>query len=102
MMERFYELKDAVSLLLSQPFVSEELSHFGTEKWSEMDQAAEVLRPLYQAANELSGEKHSAASKIIPLAKQLMGFFASIEREASQGTFKKNLAKLILKFLYKI
>ncbi len=98
MFERIHKLKDAVSLFLVQP---EAGAHgpFGGETWRFVEDAITVLRPCYEATVELSGEKFATGSKIIPMTKMLLTFYANLARECNVDTthpLKKELASDLL------
>ncbi len=95
MMERMLELKEAVSLLLAHSSMKN-ISQLTSDTWESVQDAVEVLRPLYEATLELSGEKFATASKIIPLTKMLMSAYATMMRQSSPGTVKHDLAKAVL------
>ena len=96
MIERFLQLKDAITLLLAQPGMDKDLPQFTASTWEVIDHAVKLLKPCYEATTELSGEKISTGSKIIPLSKVLMANYAAVEREAADGTTEKKLAHEIL------
>ncbi len=89
MLERFLEVKPAVSLLLSEPGM-DSFGPFTSEKWKIIEAAVALLHPCYQATVELSSEKFATASKVIPITKMLLLFYAKEER--TQDGFRKELA----------
>ncbi len=95
MLDRFLELKKPVTLLFTDPTVKDATT-FGAPQWEIIDQAVSPLRPCYEATEELSGEKFSTGSKVIPLTKMLMSYYAKADREANDGSLTKELSQLIL------
>ncbi len=101
MLERALKLKQAITLLLVQPVVGGRIEPFTGEDWRSMEEAVSVLWPCYQATIELSGEKFCTGSKVIPLTKMLLGFYAAEERRNPDDSLKKKLASSILQNLLK-
>ncbi len=98
MLARLQELKESVSLLLLHPTMKS-VGNFGPDQWDAVEEAVEVLRPCYEATLEFSAEKFASASKEIPLAKMMMMMYAAKEREAPEGSLKKELSGKILRNL---
>ncbi len=99
MFQRFLDLKDAVTLLLAQPGLDKDMLPLSSSTWDDIDQAVKLLKPCYEATVELSGEKVSTGSKVIPLSKVLMANYAAAERESEEGSTRKELAHHILRNL---
>ncbi len=98
MLERLVEVKDAVSLLLASTDLGEEVDSFQAQHWQAAEGLIEVLKPAYEATLELSGERFATASKIIPLTRVLMAFYATQER-TSEDPLKRKLSSNILRHL---
>ncbi len=96
MIERFLQLKDAITLLLAQPGMDKDLPQFTASMWELISHSVKLLKPCYEATTELSGEKTSTGSKAIPLSKVLMAHYATAVRESADGTTQKKLAHKIL------
>ncbi len=101
MLERFLKLKNAVTLFLSDAGMDKDIGHFGSCQWEVIEEAVQLLRPCYEATVELSAEKFATGSKVIPITKMLMGWYATADREADFGSLKKELASKILSSLNK-
>ena len=99
MLQRFAELKEAVSLLLIEPGMDKDVGTLSSTDWEVIKLAIKLLGPCYEATVELSGEKMSTGSKAIPMSKMLMTFYAGAEREAEEGSLTQKLAHYILFFL---
>ncbi len=67
MLETFLELKDAISLLITQTGLDREVGTFGTSFWEVLEQAVMLLQPFYDVTVELSAEKFPTAPQINPL-----------------------------------
>lgn len=59
-----------------------------------------VLRPLYEATVEMSFEKRTTGSKIIPLTKSLLGWYAAEYRRQSNDEIGCDLCHNISRVLY--
>ncbi len=92
MLERLKDEKDAVSLLLSQAGMDDGIDFLSSNLLGSIEDAVEMLHPCYQATEEFSGERFSTGSKVIPMTKMLLGFYAKADRNAPPGSFKKQLA----------
>ncbi len=99
MLERCYDLKDAITIFLTHPGMDKDVGTFSSSEWQVIEDAVSLLRPCYEATVELSGEKMSTGSKAIPLTRMLMSYYARAEREAEDGSTKKLLAHKILQNL---
>ena len=75
MLERALELREAITLFQG----SDEGAQFfiSGETWAVLKSATALLRPLFEATVEMSSERNTTGSKIIPLAKSLMSWYAS-------------------------
>lgn len=71
-LERFVELKDALELFFAKECKEHQLS---AEEWTLAEQLVKVLRPLYEATMEISGEKFTSISKVIPLVNRLIEIY---------------------------
>ena len=100
MLLRFLELKDAVILFLAQSGMDKESGQFGSNHWEVIDQAVQLLKPCYEATVEMSGEKFATGSKLIPLTKMLMGYYAGEERDSVDGSVRKQISGVILRNLH--
>ena len=85
MLERFLSLKDAVSLLMIQTGMDNTIGFLGTDQWSVIEAVVKILHPCYEATVELSGEKMATGSKVIPMTRVLMSFYAAAQRQASNA-----------------
>ncbi len=101
MFQRFAKLKDSITLLLAHTVMDEDVGPISSGVWEVIEDAIELLAPCFEATVELSGEKISTGSKAIPMTKMLMSYYAAAEREANEGSLKKNLAHHILQNLNK-
>ena len=90
MLERFLELKDALVLFFAQEKSDKSLTN---EEWQDVEDLVQLLRPLYDATVEISGEKFTTMSKVIPLSNLLLSYYGSEAKECMVGRFKKELSK---------
>ncbi len=72
MFERFLQLKAAITWFMAEESSLESLS---IKEWSDLSSTVNILRPLYDIVVELSAEKYSTISKVIPLASILRQFY---------------------------
>ncbi len=96
MLERFLELRDAISILLTKPGMDQDMSPLGAGEWGMIEETVQLLQPCFEATVELSAEKTPTGSKAIPMSRVLMAQYASSEREAPEGSFAKRLSRIIL------
>ena len=89
MLERFLELKEALVLFFVQEKCDDALS---PQDWNDVDGLVQVLRPLYDATVEISAEKFTTMSKVIPLTNLLFSFYGE-EESGVVGCFKKEIFK---------
>ncbi|XP_059096593.1 zinc finger BED domain-containing protein 4-like [Tigriopus californicus] len=101
MMERLLELRGPVSMLLTEPGMRERVGIVDSNTWQGLQEATEVLRPLYEATIELSGERCTTGSKIIPLTKMLFLKIDSLIRDGLTGSLKSDLALAIQRNLHR-
>ncbi len=66
MFQRLHKLKDAVSLLLTEPGMHHQVGSFGSDQWEALAVAVEALEPCFEATEQLSGEKFATGSQVIP------------------------------------
>lgn len=74
MLERYLELKDAVTL-----FQTKEAAKgfsFSPSEWQLAQSIMELLAPAYEATVEISGENFVSGSKVIPITKSLLKWYA--------------------------
>ena len=70
--ERFIELKAALELFWSKYCQDYKLT---AEEWTILEELRDAMGPLYAATLELSSEKHTSISKIIPLTNRLKNIY---------------------------
>ncbi len=94
MIKRFADLKE--SLVLFQ--LSEEGSTFKIteEDFTLAEQVVHLLEPMYSATVELSVEKYVSGSKVIPMTKILMRFYAKEAGQHPRVTFKQSFTEVML------
>ncbi len=97
MLERVLSLRDAVTLFLSHEKV--ELPSITAEEWAHMKVAIDLLKPLLEATTEVSGEKYVTASKIIPMTKTLLGWYAAEARRLTEEGFARDFCNALLQSL---
>ena len=88
MLERFIELKDPLTLFFVQERSKNALT---SEEWITVEELVSVLRPMYDATVEISSEKLTTMSKVIPLTNQLMCFYSEGETSGFVGQIKKEI-----------
>ncbi len=60
--QRLHKLKDAISLLLTEPGMHDNVGSFGSDQWEALTVAVEVLEPGFEATEQLSGKKFATGS----------------------------------------
>jgi len=99
MADRALLMKDALILFFAEYKMDKKskLEFLDEEDWENLVQMSVVLRPLYLVTKELSAEKHTTLSKVIPILTRLTDIYSKkIENENSIGKElrTKVLAKL--------
>jgi hypothetical protein len=79
MLDRFIEQKEAVALF--QTTASGTDFSFTREEWKMAADVKGLLEPAYEATVELSGQKYVSGSKVIPIAKSLITWYAQAFRK---------------------
>ncbi len=98
MLQRAVELREAITLF--QATDSGQDWSFSGEEWNTAKDAIKLLQPLYQATLEMSSEKFVTASKVIPIAKSLLGWYASEGRRTPEPSFQHDFCNALLNSLY--
>jgi len=80
MLKTFFMMKDAVVLFLTSPEGEDFM--FQAAEWKIIEQALEVLEPLYLVTVEISGDTYVTGSKIIPLTKILLAHYVQMVRQS--------------------
>ncbi len=96
MCQRALELQDALTLYQVTSGQEQALS---PQNWDYIKKAMRLLRPLYEATVEMSGEKFVTASKVIPMTKTLLGWYSGEEtklQETSEGSFEHCFSRELL------
>lgn len=84
MFERFLKVQDGVLLYQRTESAREHNISFSQDNLDITQEALEILEPIYDVTVEISGEHYVTGSKIIPLAKILLGGYSAMSRE-NQG-----------------
>jgi hypothetical protein len=92
MLERALILKDAVVLFQSQ---SQETGMLSGVDWNIIKSLVNVLKPLHDVTTELSTEKITSLSKVIPLVNMLIQFYSSLLK-TEQVPAEKQLTQNVL------
>ena len=74
-------MKDAVILFLAT--YKDNSEKITVKEWNLIAELRIVFRPLYAATIELSGEKFTTLSKVLPLTSRLLTFYAKINHNDS-------------------
>ncbi len=82
MIQRVLEEKDSVILLQANQAVQEH-ALLGND-WTVAKIATEVLLPLYEATKEMSGQQYITGSLVIPMTRNLLGWYAEDARRREQ------------------
>jgi hypothetical protein len=102
MLKRFGELKDAI--VLFQTMESGRDFSFSHADWQMASDVHKLLEPAFEATVELSGEYFVSGSKLLPMTKTLLAWYANASRryeaEDPEG-FKKRFSDAIFANLYK-
>ena len=69
---RFLKLKEALKMFFTRECTEYALTE---EEWTLIEELVEVLKPLFLATQELSGEKFTSISKVIPLTQSLLDIY---------------------------
>ncbi len=98
MFKRLLESQSAVSLLLTQSGMDETVGHFGSEQWSAVEAAYDVLAPCFEATAELPREKMATASKVIPITNMPLSIYSDMAKESGlKGELASNLLHHLVK-----
>jgi hypothetical protein len=95
MLERELLVKDAVVLFQSQSTQENEGGTLTGTDWNIIRGLVNVLKPLHDITSELSTEKITSASKVIPLINMLIQFYADLLQK-QQVPAEKQLTQNIL------
>ncbi|XP_059085101.1 zinc finger BED domain-containing protein 4-like [Tigriopus californicus] len=101
MLERFLECKNVLTLLFAGSFFegkSDGFKFFHSE-WDSIQDMVHCLSHIYEATQEMGGEKHTTIGKTIPMTTVLMKAYQE-EVEESKTSLTKELAQEILKNLH--
>ena len=98
MLQRAVELREAITLF--QASESGQEWSFSGEEWTTAKESIKLLQPLFQATVEMSTEKFVTASKVIPIVKSLLGWYAGEGRRLPQPSFSHDLCNSLLQSLY--
>ena len=96
MFQRALELKDAITLYQVHSGQEQGLS---PQNWDYIKKALRLLRPLYEATVEMSGEQYVTGSKVVPMSKTLLGWYSGEEtrlQETSEGSFEHCFSRELL------
>jgi hypothetical protein len=93
MLERFFSLKEAVVLFQLQALSGTDLAMLENSDWIAIKAFVTILKPLHDVTLELSTEKHTSVSKVIPLTNMLTHYYTEllngplmqVERELAQN-----------------
>ena len=88
MIERCLEMKDALILYFVEHKIDKS-DILSEEDWSLLEELKLVLRPLYQATNELSAEKFTTLSNVVPMVNSLLQAYAPKNDKSESETAKK-------------
>ena len=95
MLERLVDLKEAVKLfIIGLPEDSNPMMM--TQDWIDIEEIITVLKPLYDVTNEMSTEKRTSVSKIVPLSKLLTSFYTTASQKETGSLAAAKLASNIL------
>ncbi len=97
MFSRFLTLKDALVLFFSD---ETELA-ISLSDWQLLQNFSSILSPLYEATKEISEEKHTTVSKVIPMTKILTQFYSGSGSEELQDDSAKKFKKELLTSIQK-
>lgn len=96
MIQRVQDMKD-VMVLYFDKYKVDNTNKLTDADWSLIESLLPVFRPLYLATNELSAEKYTTLSKVIPMIRQLMSTYSA--NRANENTLLKEVRKTILESL---
>jgi hypothetical protein len=92
-LERFFSLKEAVVLFQLQALSGTDLAMLDNSDWIAIKAFVTILKPSHDVTLELSTEKHTSVSKVIPLTNMLAHYYTKLltgpliqaERELTQN-----------------
>ncbi|TRY73003.1 hypothetical protein TCAL_14104 [Tigriopus californicus] len=101
MLERFLESKNVLTLLFADSFFEgkSDSFKFSHSEWDSIQDMVHCLSHIYEATQEMGGEKHTTIGKTIPMTTVLMKAYQE-EVEESKTTLTIELAQEILKYLH--
>ena len=76
MLNRANEMKDALVLFLAS-YKDDDSEKLSNDEWTLIEELIVVFRPLYTATLELSGEKFTTLSKVLPLTTKLLEIYST-------------------------
>ena len=82
MLERALEVRDALVLFYTD--TSYEDHALSSDEWAAIRVGTKVLAPLHEATKEMSSEHFVTGSKVVPVVKNLLGWYAEEAREWQQ------------------
>lgn len=97
MVQRAVDMKDALILFFSE-FKSKDLEPLNDKDWALMVEILPVMKNLYLVTNELSAEKVTTLSKVVPIVKILTEVYSLKVKESSVA---KELRQKVLEGLKK-
>jgi hypothetical protein len=94
MLERLLSQKEAVMMFQIKHLNETDLELLTPSDWKAVEAFVKVLKPLHDVTVELSSEKHSSVSKVIPLVNMLSQFYSDLSR-GNQAPVEKELTKQV-------
>jgi hypothetical protein len=101
MLKRFGELKEAIVLFQTTDHGRD--FTFSHDDWLLASDVKKLLEPAFEATVELSGESYVSGSKILPMTKSLLTWYARASRRYDReepGGFKKQFVDTVSQKLY--
>ena len=92
MMDRIRECKDGLILYLVQYNVDKE-NVLDEDDWELIEELCVILRPLWLATKELSGEQFTTLSKVVPMISQLLEAYT--KNSPGESETAKEVRKLV-------
>jgi hypothetical protein len=80
MIDRYIELRQAIVLLLTMDSCKDKDFALSSEEWKVAEELRTLLAPAFEATVELSGESYVSGSKVIPISKSLITWYAAAGR----------------------
>lgn len=87
MLARYKELMPTIIFKQSKDAPS--LPSLSSEEWKTLDISVKLLRPLFEATNEISRQQYVTGSLTIPMVKTILASYGSQDRISDRTSFHR-------------